>query len=159
MSTYGHGDDWDSPLILKPVAAPPPDLIEAPGGRLVTVNTPRGTSPAQHHPGVLLAWARIPGGSTWATLMVWGGWRRASEDPARRRDLRPSARWSWVRYEPAQVGRLNPWLPDQNPGLRWFGRHSGSDFEAAYLQAAASLPGHMRESALEFTEDLGPAWP
>lgn len=155
MSIYGHGVDWDGPTILEPLDAPPPaDRIEAPGGYLVTVGTVRPTTPHQSHPAVLLAWARLPGTSDWACLMVWGGWRR---DEAGRE--RPSARWCWVRFEPRQVGRLKPWLPDQPNGLRWFGRHAGSDIEAAYLEAAASLPEHMREAALEFTEDLGPAWP
>lgn len=154
MSIYGHGVDWDGPTILEPLPTPPADRIEAPGGYLVTVGTVRPTTPHQSHPAVLLAWARLPGTSDWACLMVWGGWRR---DEAGRE--RPSARWCWVRYQSRQVGRLRPWLPDQPEGLRWFGRHAGSDVEAAYLEAAASLPEHMREAALEFNEDLGPAWP
>lgn len=155
MSVYGHDAGWAGPLILEPLPTPPPDRIRDPGGRLVTVSVPRGTSPHRQHPAVLLAWAHLPGGD-WACLMTWGGWRRASAED-RRRDLVPSARWAWVRYRRDLVTALKPW-PDHDPGLRWFGRHSGSEFEAAYVEAAASLPETMRDAALTYTPDLGPAW-
>ena len=152
-TVYGHDRGWAGPTILEPLPAPPLAQIEAPGGRLVTVHTVRPTTPHQSHPAVILAWARIPGGSDWSTLMVWGGWRR--DENGRER---PSARWCWVRFVPGKVGRLKPW-PDQPHGLRWFGRHAGSEFEAAYAEAAASLPEGLRAAALEYTAELGPAWP
>lgn len=155
-SVYGHGDDWTGPTLLEVVSAPPPERIVAPGGYLVTVRTPLGASPAQSHPGVILAWAQTSGGD-WDALLVWEGWRKTTV-PLRQRD-EPSARWAWVRFVPKQVGRLKPWLPDQQPGLRWFGRPSGGDVEKAYLEAAESLPEGMREASLTYTPELGPAWP
>ena len=152
-AVYGHDRGWTGPTILEPLPAPPPAQIEAPGGRLVTVHTVRPTTPHQSHPAVILAWARLAGSGGWTCLMVWGGWRR---DAGGRE--RPSARWGWCRFRPELVGRLRPW-PDQNPGLRWFGRHSGSEFESAYAEAAASLPEGMRAAALECTAELGPGWP
>jgi hypothetical protein len=81
---------------------------------------------------------------------VWDGWRLVGGREG------PSARWSWATWRPDVVGALRPWLPDQPQGLRWFGRPHGSAFEAAHLEAAASLPAGMREAALTYTPDSGP---
>ena len=147
---YDTGDGWVHPQLLRTLTPAPPRLIEQPGGRLVTVSNALGSSPHEHHPAVLLAWARIPDGA-WASLMVWHGSRIVAGRE------RASARWSWVRFEPSQVTALRPWLPDQPRGLRWFGAHAGDHMEAAYLEAAASLPEPMREAALIYTPGVGPS--
>ena len=152
-TVYGHDHGWTGSTILQPVPTPPLERIVAPGGRLVTVHTVPPTSPHQSHPAVILAWARLPGASEWACLMVWGGWRRDAGGWER-----PSARWGWCRFRTERVGRLKPWA-DQPGGLRWFGRHAGSEFEAAYAEAAVSLPEGMQAAALAYTAELGPAWP
>lgn len=149
-AVYERADDWVQHVILDPVAAPPPQLVEAPGGRLVTVHTPLGVLPARSHLAVILAWAEMPGGG-WACLLVWDGWRRRPGGSPR--DWIPGARWSWVRYRPELVAILKPWLPDQPQGLRWFGRHHGTEVEAAYEEAAASLPEPMRAAALQYSPD------
>jgi hypothetical protein len=143
---YGESEGWVQPVILSPLAAPPAALVRAPGARLVTVSAgaAQGVSPAVGHPGLILAWARIPAGG-WACLLVWDGFRT----PPGAREPAPSARWSWARWRADVVMPLRPWLPDQPVELRWFGRPHGGAFEAAFHEAAASLPQGMREAALE----------
>lgn len=151
-TVYGHGEGWSFADILEPIAPPPPRLIESPGGRLVSVKTPLGASPARSYPAVILAWAPIDRrAGTWAALMVWDGYRHAADGKDR-----AHARWSWVRWNRDQVVYAKPYLPDQPTGLRWFGRHHGMDVEAAYEEAAASLPEQMREAALAYTPYDGP---
>ena len=137
-------------LILEPIAAPPAGLIQSPGGRLITVHSPPGSLSPRSHPAVILAWAPLPTGG-WACLLVWGGWRlKPGGGP---RDWTPSARWSWVRYRPELAAILKPWLPDQPNGLRWFGRAHGEAVEAAYEEAASTLPEEMRPTALAYAPD------
>lgn len=153
-SRYGHGDGWESKVILDPLAPPPKQAIESPGSRLVLVTEPLGVPVPRHsHYGLILAWAPIDRRTgSWACLLAWDGWRRAVDDCGRV----PGARWSWVHWQRDLVTYHKPWLPDQPEGLRWFGRHHGSDMEAAWLEAAASLPQGMREAALERVNYDGP---
>jgi hypothetical protein len=134
---------WERPLLVDLLPAPPAELAVDPGARMVAVSTPRGVEPYVWHPGIILAWARIPGGGV-ACLMVWQGVRKQLEGRPR-----VGARWSWCHFDGATI-RPIPFADPANPwGLGWHGWHDKEGaIERALAEAAGTLPAGMRAAAV-----------
>lgn len=154
-TAYGHGERWSSKVFVRLTAPPPPQLIEAPGARFVVLSEPPSAPPPRASDyGLIIAWAPIERRvGSWACLLAWDGWR---DDETGR--PRPSARWSWARFDKALFRYHMPW-PDQPEGLRWFGRHHGDHLELAWFEAVESLPEQLRAAALQKADYSGPPEP
>ncbi len=131
--------------VLPEIAAPPVDLIQVHGARLVRVLNVVDPDPRRRRgfrEAVILAHAPIPGGG-WAVLAAWiGAWQERSRTTG-------GPRWAWVRL---LEDRVAPHTPDrplvEAEGHEWHGYHELSDMAEAVRLAAASLPEHLRDAAL-----------
>lgn len=136
----------DPPLpALKP---PPPDLIQVHGARLVHVlqiDDPDPRRQEGYTPVLFMAWAAIPGSRDWAVLAAWLGTRQEALRTTGR------GRWGWLRLTPDDLerGRVRAHTPYREPEDEWWGQHPLSEFTKAGRAAAATLPEHLREKALQ----------
>jgi hypothetical protein len=146
----GDQGKWVEGPLLPTLPPPPPERIEVRGARLVRVFSPPGTVKVDGgREAVALARAQLPDGS-WAVLLAWAGhW--AYEDPPHQTE---AARWAWCRYDPE---RVKPHRPPRvlYEGACWHGWHADSQLNVAVREAVASLPEHLRETAIQPAEGNG----
>lgn len=133
-------DLWLDPVPMATLRPPPAHLVTDPGGRTVRVEVLHAGLKTLSMPGVVLAWARLPG-FRWAVLLVWSAYRL--NDAGKEIE---TARWSWVRYEEKLIRPEPSPAPGNFWEHPWYGQIDG--FEQAAQQAALTLPEDLRAAAL-----------
>lgn len=146
----GDQGHWVEPPLLPPLPPPPPDRIQIRGAKLVRVYDPPGTAKVDGgREAVVIAWARLPDGA-WAVLLAWAGrWMDIGTS-----HQTEAARWGWCRYDEA---RVKPRRPPQvlYEGACWHGWHEDGELNRAIHEAVASLPEHLRATAIQPAEQQG----
>jgi hypothetical protein len=143
-----EGGRWIEEPLLPELPAPAADQIIVRGAQLVRVVFGDVAADSRHQgytEAVVLAWAKTAQGG-WGVLLAWGGsWRQRNGRST------VKARWAWCRLLPDRVTpvpRPRALLPEDE----WHRHHPGSEFSEAVRAAAASLPEHLRDRALQPAE-------
>jgi hypothetical protein len=142
----GTGGRWLEDPLLPTLPDPPADRVVVHGASLVRVYSPAGSKIEGRDGGraaIVIAWARLGDGESWAVLMAWAGnWMGADHRPT----VRP--RWGWVRLDEARVKPQKPRPKIEGSEIEWFGSWSGCAMEEAMYHAAVGLPKEQREAAI-----------
>lgn len=142
--------EWldDPPLpVVKP---PPPELILVRGGQVARVHFPDHPNPKMRGfiEVAVIAWARLPDSEDWAGLCVWLG--TVQEPGPHGTHTTGGGRYAWCRM---LTDRVESWRPPHrylaDPDAGWHGQGDPSEVSEAMVRAAATLPEHLREQALQ----------
>lgn len=148
MGNEQEGRFLDDPPLpaLKP---PPPELIAVRGAQLVRVHFVDHPNPKMRGfiEVVVLAWARIPGSRDWAGLCVWLG--TVQEPGAHGAHTTGGGRFGWLRILPDRVEAWRPPHRYLEGESGWHGQGDPGQVSEAILRAAATLPAHLRELAVQ----------
>ena len=134
-------DGWVTAPLLKPLPAPLPAWIVAPGALRLAVSTPPGL-PYDWYGAVAVAWARSPATGVWAVLLADQALRRiGGAEPVL------SPRCGWFRYAADQVSVIEPVAASNPWGQAWHGESPDGPTQAAIDVAVASLPVELQDAA------------